>query len=74
MFHPINWTDNITTVINVCKASPSPAAFLAHLDPSTPLALVTEASTTAMGAVLQQRVQVAWQVLYFPRKLSAAQE
>jgi len=39
------------------------------------LALVTEASTTAMGAVLQQRAQSAWQPLaFFSRKLSLAQQ
>jgi hypothetical protein len=34
----------------------SRATLLAHPDPSAPLALVTDASTSAMGAVLQQRV------------------
>jgi hypothetical protein len=42
-----------------CKASLSRATLLAHLDPSAPLALVTDASITSMGAVLQQRVDNA---------------
>jgi hypothetical protein len=33
------------------------ATLLAHLDPSTPLALVIDASMAALGALLQQRVQ-----------------
>ena len=37
--------------------------------------MVTDASTTAMGAVLQQRVQDIWQPLaFFSRKLSPAQQ
>jgi len=53
----------------------SRAALLAHPHPTAPLALVTDASTTAMGAVLQQRVQDAWQPLaFFSRKLSATQQ
>jgi hypothetical protein len=53
----------------------SRATLLAHPDPSAPLALVTDASTSAMGAVLQQRVNSAWQPLaFFSRKLSPAQQ
>jgi hypothetical protein len=39
------------------------------------LALVTDASTSAMGAVLQQRVDNAWQPLvFFSKKLNPAQQ
>jgi cleavage and polyadenylation specificity factor subunit 1 len=48
-----------------CKASLSCATLLAHLDPSAVLALFTDASTTAIGAALQQRVCEAWQPLAF---------
>jgi hypothetical protein len=38
------------------------------------LALVTEASTTSIGAVLQQRVNKVWQPLaFFSRKLNSTQ-
>jgi cleavage and polyadenylation specificity factor subunit 1 len=48
---------------------------LAHPDSTATLALVTDASTTAMGAVLQQRVLNSWQHLaFFSRKLSPAQQ
>jgi hypothetical protein len=43
-----------------CKVSLSCATLLAHPDPSTPHALVTHAFTSAMGAVLQERVKKAW--------------
>ena len=39
---PITWTDALHDVFNECKASLSPAALLAHPDPSAPLALVTD--------------------------------
>jgi hypothetical protein len=43
-----------------CKANLSRATLLAYPDQSTPFALVTDASTSAMVAVLQQRVKNAW--------------
>jgi hypothetical protein len=59
----------------VCKASQSRAILLAHPDPSAPLALVTDASMPAMVAVLQQRVENAWQPLaFFSKKLNPAQQ
>ena len=58
--HPITCTDALQTSFNEFKASLSRAALLAHPDPTAPLTLVTDASTTAMGAVLQ-RVQAIWQ-------------
>jgi len=73
--HPVTWTDTLVTAFNECKASLSQAALLAHPDPTAPLALVTDASTIAMGAVLQQRVQDSRQSLaFFSRKLSPAQQ
>ena len=73
--HPITWSDTLTAAFEECKASLSRATLLAHPDSAAPLALVTDASTTAMGAVLQQRVQDVWQPLaFFSRKLSPAQQ
>ncbi|PNF15437.1 hypothetical protein B7P43_G18179 [Cryptotermes secundus] len=57
--HPITWTPELYMAFEKCKASLSRATLLAHPDPSAPLALVTDASTSAMGAVLQQRVKKA---------------
>jgi cleavage and polyadenylation specificity factor subunit 1 len=48
---------------------------LAHPDGAAPIALVTDASTTAMGAVLQQQAENAWQPLvFFSKKMSTAQQ
>ena len=72
---PVPWTDSLLQSFNDCKTSLSHATLLAHPDTSAPLALVTDASTTAMGAVLQQHVKEVWQPLaFFPRKLSPAQQ
>jgi len=61
--------------IEVCKASLSRATLLAHLHPSASLALFTDASDTAIGAALQQRVCDAWQPLAAcSHKLSPAQQ
>jgi hypothetical protein len=58
--YPVTWSDALVAAFDECKASLCRAALLAHPDPTAPLALVTDASTTAMGAVLQQRVQDVW--------------
>jgi hypothetical protein len=60
--HPISWTPELLKPIEKCKASLSWATLLVHPNPSAPLALNTDASTSAMGAVLQH-VNSAWQPL-----------
>jgi hypothetical protein len=73
--HPITWTPQLHKAFEECKASLSGATLLAHSDSSAPLALVTDASTSAMDAVLQQRVKNAWQPLaFFSKKLNPAQQ
>jgi len=57
----INWTPALSQAFEECMASLSRAAMLAHPDGAAPIALVTDASTTAMDAVLQQRTQNTWQ-------------
>jgi cleavage and polyadenylation specificity factor subunit 1 len=72
---PVPWTDELLHTFQECKTSLSQAVLLAHPDTSAPLALVTDASTTAMGAVLQQLVNEVWQPLaFFSRKLSPTQQ
>jgi cleavage and polyadenylation specificity factor subunit 1 len=72
---PITWTPELLKTFDMCKASLSRATLLAHPDPSASLALVTAASTSAMGAILQQRVKNAWQPLaFFSKKLNPAQQ
>jgi cleavage and polyadenylation specificity factor subunit 1 len=73
--HPITWTPELLKAFKECKASFSRATLLDHPDPSAPLALVTDASTSAIGAVLQQRVKNAWQPLaFFSKRLNTGQQ
>jgi len=51
--HPVNCDNTLVAAFNECKASLSQATLLAHPHPSSPLALVTDASNKDMGAVLQ---------------------
>jgi hypothetical protein len=73
--HPITWTPEILKAFEECKASLSRATLLANPDPFALLALVTDASTSAMGAVLQQRAKNTWQPLaFFSKKLNPTQQ
>jgi cleavage and polyadenylation specificity factor subunit 1 len=68
--HPITWIPELLTAFEESKASLSRATLLAHLDPSAPLAPVTDASTSAMGVVLQQHVENVWQLrAFFSKKI-----
>lgn len=70
----INWTDEASDAFIKCKESLQSAALLSYPMPETPLALMTDASNTCTGAVLQQFVGGHWKPLgYFSRKLTDAQ-
>jgi hypothetical protein len=58
--HPITWLLELLKAFEECKASLLRTILLAHSDPSTPLALITDAYTSAVGAMLQH-VNNAWQ-------------
>jgi hypothetical protein len=66
--HPVTWTPELLKAFEECKASLSRTTLLAHHDPAAPLARITDASTSAMGAVLQHHVNNAWQPLAFSKK------
>lgn len=73
--HPVELCGDMLTAFSNCKESLSNAALLAHPDADGKLALVTDASDLAMGAVLQQRKDNAWIPLaFFSRKLSPSQQ
>uniref|UniRef100_A0AAV2JNV0 Reverse transcriptase/retrotransposon-derived protein RNase H-like domain-containing protein n=1 Tax=Knipowitschia caucasica TaxID=637954 RepID=A0AAV2JNV0_KNICA len=50
------------------KSALADAALLAHPDPDAPIALTTDASDLAVGAVVEQQVYGAWQPLAFFRR------
>lgn len=72
--HPVEIQGKSQEAFEACKKSLCTAALLAHPDSQAKLGLVTDASDTAIGAVLQQLKDGAWQPLaFFSRKLSPAQ-
>jgi hypothetical protein len=50
--HLISWTPELSTAFEKSKAVLSCATLLANPNSSAPLALITDASTSTMGAVL----------------------
>lgn len=72
--HPVNMTPELLKAFEDIKTSLSNATLLAHPDPSAELAIVTDASDTAIGAVLQQRREANWEPLaFYSHKLNGAQ-
>ncbi|XP_060809959.1 uncharacterized protein K02A2.6-like [Amyelois transitella] len=72
--HPVAITGTAWDAFEACKRSLCDAALLAHPDSQARLRLVTDASDTAIGGVLQQLKDYDWQPLaFFSRKLSPSQ-
>ena len=73
--HPVNITGETHQAFEACKESLCQAALLAHPQCDAKLALVTDASDRAIGAVLQQHDGNAWQPLaFYSHKLSPTQQ
>lgn len=71
----ISMTPALLEAFNRCKKSLTEAAILVHPDPKAELAIYTDASNTAIGAVLQQRQNGDWKPLaFFSKKLSPSQQ
>lgn len=70
----LTWTPEQTTAFENCKSQLGNATLLCHPVHNAPLALVTDASNTAMGAVLQQLIEGEWQPLaFYSHKMSKTQ-
>ncbi len=68
----LEWSEVMMVALEKVKAALARAACLAFSTASAELALATEASATAVGAVLQQKEpgQSSWQLLgFFSKKL-----
>lgn len=71
---PILWTPELNAAFEACKESLASNTLLAHPRGDVMWAVFTDASSTSMGGVLQQRVDGAWQPLsFFSRKLKPTQ-
>ena len=68
---PIVWTEEAEKAFQNCKDSLANAASLVHPTYDSPLLLTTDASNSACGAALQQKVNGTWKpIAFFSRKLS----
>lgn len=72
--HPVNMTPDLLQAFEKCKSSLSQATLLAHPKHTAALAIVTDASEAAIGAVLQQQKGEDWEPLaFYSHKLNTAQ-
>ena len=70
----VTWTEEAQTAFRAAKEALASATLLSHLHPTAPLAIISDASDVAIGAVLQQRVDGQWQpIAYFSKKLTPPQ-
>lgn len=71
---PIPWTPDLEQRFHSLKDSLANATLLAHPICNVPLGLFTDASSTQIGACLQQRINDEWQpIAFFGKKLNAQQ-
>ena len=70
----VNWTETAQAAFNAAKDALANTTLLNHPQPSAQLAIMTDASDVAVGAVLHQRAAGQWQpISYFSRKLKPAE-
>ncbi|KAL4135064.1 hypothetical protein QTP88_006725 [Uroleucon formosanum] len=71
---PINWTPEAVAAFERCKMELATATLLAHPCDNARLAIVSDASNTAVGATLQQFINEEWQPLaFFSKKLTVTE-
>lgn len=71
----IQWTSELEEAFERTKNSLSRATLLAHPDAQSELAITTDASDSAIGAVVQQKKGNDWQpIAFMSKKLSPAQK
>ena len=71
---PLIWTDTAVAAFNATKAALAKASLLVYPSPDAPTCLMTDASDTAVGAVLQQHINGTWHpISFFSCKLTPAE-
>lgn len=72
---PITWSKDAEEAFELCKNNLKEAVLLSHPVSGAPLAIMTDASNTCAGAVLQQKIGQKWKPLsFFSCKFSEAQQ
>ena len=70
----LNWTDTEKQAFQAAKKALADATLLSYPSNSAPLAITTDASDTAVGAVLQQYIDNVWHpIAFFSKKLKNAE-
>lgn len=70
----LTWTEETLTAFDATKEALANASLLAYPTPEAPTCLMTDASETAVGAVLQQHINGAWHpISFFSRKMTPAE-
>lgn len=73
--HAVDWTECRVKDFNATKAALANATMLAHPSPTAPIAITSDASDYAVGAVYEQWVDGAWQPLaFFSRQLRLCEQ
>lgn len=73
--HSLTWSDAMNEAFTSSKSALANATLLTHPCPNAPIALTTDASDLAVGAVLEQFVGESWKPLaFFSRQLRHAEE
>ena len=71
----LTWDQNMQQSFDAIKEALAKATMLRHPDPSLPLAITSDASDVAIGAVIEQRGPKGWEPLaFFSKKLSDSQQ
>ena len=69
----ISWTEEATTAFSSIKEALANATLLVHPHPDAATSIMTDASDTSVGAVLQQCIDGQWcPISYFSKKLKPA--
>ena len=70
----IAWGDDVATAFSTIKEMLAQATLLTHPKPEAPTNIMTDASDTAVGTVLQQHINGEWHpIAYFSKKLKPAE-
>lgn len=71
---PLQWNSSTRTAFDTCRTALAASANLAHPQPNAELRLSTDASSTSIGAVIEQKNGTDWQPLgFYSRKLTVAE-
>ena len=71
---PLTWNDNTLKAFNDIKQAIANASLLSYPIPDAPTNIMTDASNTAVGAVLQQLIDNTWRPIAFFSKTLKPQE